>query len=209
MEDYLLIIEGVADERFITQYVSHISSGNISLTKENFLRVDTNLEGFINNSIFQPQVQKAIDSGKSVICILDADFEYEHRANKLATMVDNKSISDFFLLPFNRGREEKDHYSGVFNLETLLINLCHENHQDINQCHDQYVQCLQGTGKQLQLPNEKIKLYAYSTLLNVRTDGNIDPAKEKHRNYLDKTQWNLDQEALIPLKEFLLKHLSA
>jgi hypothetical protein len=62
-------------------------------------------------------------------------------------------------------------------------------------------------GKELTIPAKKTKIYAYLEVLLGVTKKEKEKIKERERDYKNKGHWNLDSDFLIPLKEFLLKHI--
>ena len=198
MTKYLILVEGVADEVFMEAYIKKIGLEQYPITIKR-------CEGYTNlqTSAYINELQKNIDKGGKNLVVFDADNDCESRRKEL---MDIRTKVDFelFLLP-------NDSDSGA--IENLLEKIINPVNQCILDCWNNYEKELSKCRipwKNPQTPTTpayKTKIYGYLEALTGTTKEEKKKIKEKERDYLDRNLWNLDSEALNPLKIFLLKHI--
>jgi len=187
-----VFVEGKADKKFITDYLTHLNSSY----PDNFEILST--RGWKNLPNLDNEFEENTnDNGKNLI-IFDSNNDPKQRRTDILDSKDSLGIDfELFLLPDNQN-------SG--DLEILLFNIINPKHQIIFDCFEKYQACL-GNNSQLpyRMPTLKTKIYAYQdTLLSKK---NSYMAKEDSRDYRNPDHWNLDDKYLEPLKKFLSPHL--
>ncbi len=198
MIDYLILVEGVADEVFMEAYIKKIGLEQYPITIKR-------CEGYTNlqTSAYINELQKNIDKGGKNLVVFDADNDCESRRKELMNI---KAKVDFelFLLP-------NDSDSGA--IENLLEKIINPVNQCILDCWNKYEKNLSECVIPWKVPQTpttpayKTKIYGYLEALTGTTKEEKKRIKEKERDYLDRNLWNLDSEALNPLKTFLLKQI--
>ncbi len=183
-----IFVEGIADVKFITDYLKFLNLSNIYVSKIGGV-------GEIINT--KKDFQVNLERGLKNILIVDADLDFNNRKNEienLGVILDYEI--DLFIFPNN---------SENGDLETLLENIINQNNNSIFECWNSYEDCLNYNDNKYTTPARKTKIYAYLEALLGETNKEKDQIKEKERNYLNKDHWDLDSEYLEPLKTFLLK----
>ena len=82
-------------------------------------------------------------------------------------------------------------------LQDLDLTLVADEHRRILECFEEYQECLSTTNPEYATPDRKAKIYAYCEAVG-------DEPKEKGRDYLNRSWWNLDAGELDPLRHFLM-----
>jgi hypothetical protein len=214
-----IFVEGDADVKFISDYISHIKPDtkveinrehkpNIAKILQNgsLIAVVHGLRGWTDIENMKTHISQLKDEGSNVLVIFDADTG----KNNGGFAVRKKQIEDYalsldeiFLFPNNKDDEE---------LETLLENIINEKNRPIFDYWEKYETCLREyaskkTGKTLTTPAKKSKIYAYLSALLDDSKKQQDLAKDPNRNYKETEHWNLNADYLKPLQDFLLKYL--
>ena len=194
MIDYLILVEGVADEVFMKAYIKKIGLEQYPITIKR-------CEGYTNlqTSAYINELQKNIDKGGKNLVVFDADNDCESRRKEL---MDIRTKVDFelFLLP-------NDSDSGA--IENLLEKIINPVNQCILDCWNKYEKNLSECVIPWKVPQTpttpafKTKIYGYLEALTGTTKEEKKKIKEKERDYLDRNLWNLDSDYLNPLKKFL------
>lgn len=201
-ELYTIYVEGVADVRFISQYIHHLF--DIIVPEERIVKLDgwTNLKG----TTWQQRMKAITDKDGTNIVILDADNDIEaRRSDILAWKIENDLEFELFLLPNNKD-------AGA--LEDMLENIINPNNRPILECWKNYEKELVKldipgrTPPPLTTPAKKTKIYGYLEAYHGETKREKELIKEANRNYADPRLWNLDAEYLGALKGFGEKSLS-
>ena len=193
-----LFIEGVADRKFL-QDVGFNFFGRKLDTKADFIE----LGGYTGVDKADVQFRANSDNGGTNLLILDADYEntdggFERRLSEtLAKKVTLNIQFELFLFPNHR--ENGD-------LEILLERIINPANNDIFDCWANYEGCLTARGKNYTVPARKTKIYGYMEALHGLTKSEKDKAKEQNRNYLNAAHWDLNNDALKPLLDFLRPH---
>jgi hypothetical protein len=190
-----IFVEGVTDELFLRQYFKHIS---INWENIQFILLNGKDDSKFKASDFFPREETA----KKNLIIIDADnddlADRRKHINNLLSNFEETAIADLFFLPNDIG-------SG--NLEELQKSIVHEKYASFFECYDTLNNCIPTPYKL----NLKDAVYAYqSTLLDEKeSKKRVDYIGASPKHLIGDKFWNLDHKALNPLKEFLLKHLSA
>lgn len=187
LADLRLIVEGIADQKFLTDYISY--QFGIELEDDHFVRIGGNDDQKLSS---KSSVLQLNEEGRNLV-IFDADNDFlgnkQRYSNFFSKLVQSYQI---FLFPNNNNGG---------NLENLLLSIINPKHQDIIDCLESYARCLGDQKKGYKTPPLKTKVFAY---LDVQLSPKQEKfAKEEKRNYKNREHWNLDHEALEPLKEFL------
>jgi hypothetical protein len=216
-----IFVEGDADMKFVSDYIAHIKpDAKIEIDRkqrpsmakvyqnESLMAVVHGLNGWADIENMKTAIAQYKDEGNDVLVIFDADTSKNNggfavRKQQISSY--GLSLDGIFLFPNNKDDAE---------LETLLENIINEKNKSIFDCWDKYELCLQEyaskkTGKTLTTPAKKSKIYAYLSALLDGSKKQQSLAKDPNRNYSEAEHWNLDAEYLWPLKEFLLKYLTA
>lgn len=200
-ELYTIYVEGVADVRFISQYIHHLF--DIIVPEERIVKLDgwTNLKG----TTWQQRMKAITDKDGTNIVILDADNDIEaRRSDILSWKIENDLEFELFLLPNNKD-------AGA--LEDMLENIINPNNRPILKCWENYEKELVKldipgrTPPPLTTPAKKTKIYGYLEALLLDSKSQKELIKEKNRDYENTQHWNLDAEYMKGLKEFLEKNL--
>lgn len=200
-ELYTIYVEGVADVRFISQYIHHLF--DIIVPEERIVKLDgwTNLKG----TTWQQRMKAITDKGGTNIVIIDADNDIDaRRSDILAWKTENNLDFELFLLPNNKD-------AGA--LEDLLENIVNPNNRPILKCWENYEKELVKldipgrTPPPLTTPAKKTKIYGYLEALLLDSKSQKELIKEVKRDYENTQHWDLDAEYLKGLKEFLEKNL--
>lgn len=201
-KDFNIFVEGVADERFLKQYVGHLFGEEIADERLVVLRGWDNLK--TEASAVRMHSMSANDGVNLVI--VDADKDFQARKEEIAKWQQVNEVEfELFLLP-----NDKD--TGA--LEDLLENIINPNNRPILDCWENYEKELVKldipgrTPPPLTTPAKKTKIYGYLEALLDNTKSQKELIKEAKRNYNETLHWNLDAEYLQPLKDFLTIHLS-
>lgn len=189
----LIVVEGPADRKFITDLARHRL--NIALAKADFFELKTNGRS-IGDHVFR-LIKSSTNSLEHPTCfVLDNDRTTDRTRDAVIQAFSSRGMKlspeKLFLLP-NDGLEGK--------LETLLLPLVSSTQgEGIFDCYHNYYHCLMRIDEDLGKVDIKEMLYVYSKLLT--GEGN-----ETKRNYLNAKVWNLDHPSLDPLIQFLRNHL--
>ena len=196
---FLIVVEGIADETFIRQYIYHLFGQKVP---DNFI-LRTNGKDNLKSSVAINRMRSMTDQGGINLVIFDADNNFEtRRASILEWKKQNGLEFELFLLPNNQDKGE---------LEDLLENIINPNNRPIMECWEHYEKELVTldipgrTPPPLTTPAKKTKIYGYLEALLGTSESDKKKIKEREREYDNVLHWNLDAEYLLPLKEFLEK----
>lgn len=196
---FLIVVEGIADETFIRQYIYHLFGQKVP---DNFI-LRTNGKDNLKSSVAINRMRSMTDQGGINLVIFDADNNFEtRRASILEWKKQNGLEFELFLLPNNQDKGE---------LEDLLENIINPNNRPIMECWEHYEKELVTldipgrTPPPLTTPAKKTKIYGYLEALLFESESDKKKIKEREREYHNALHWNLDAEYLLPLKEFLEK----
>ncbi len=196
---FLIVVEGIADETFIRQYIYHLFGQKVP---DNFI-LRTNGKDNLKSSVAINRMRSMTDQGGINLVIFDADNNFEtRRASILEWKKQNGLEFELFLLPNNQDKGE---------LEDLLENIINPNNRPIMECWEHYEKELVTldipgrTPPPLTIPAKKTKIYGYLEALLGTSESDKKKIKEREREYHNALHWNLDAEYLWPLKEFLEK----
>ena len=198
-ELYTIYVEGIADVRFLSQYIHHLFG--IMVPKERIVKLEgwTNLKG----TTWQQRMRAITDKGGTNIVIIDADKDIDARRSDVLSWKEENALEfELFLLPNNQD-------TGA--LEDLLENIINPNNRPIFDCWENYekelvtLDILGRTPPPLTTPAKKTKIYGYLEALLGESNTQKELIKEVNRNYENTQHWNLDEEYLEPLREFLLR----
>jgi hypothetical protein len=193
MYDINIFVEGIADLKFLQDYIKVKFKRELEKQKE-IKYLGTNALGELKKAI--PIFRKNTSLWIRNVIIFDANGDFQNKINNLNVFTINNSLDlDIFLLPNN---------SEIGNLEDLLEKIINPQNQKIFDCFEKYQECLKSE-ERFFIPIKKTKIYAYAdTLITDRNNSKM--AKEENRNYSDNNNWDLDDDILNPLYEFLKKY---
>lgn len=172
-----------SDARFIRDYVKTIFGVTLSI-ENNF-----ELIGGTSNLFSKAQFMRMeIESRKNkVVVIVDADSNVAERKRAIQEFKEAQDLPfSFFLFP-----NDKD----IGEIETLLEYIA--TNENLLNCFTDYEKCI---GQALDI---KDKIYSYILAFT----GDKKAAQDRNRDFTNGA-FNLDHEALIPLKEFLAPFFS-
>lgn len=195
MKKVAFFVEGVADAKFLNDYLNHLGIASFSISE---------IGGKDKLKLANNQFEENFKKGIKNILIFDADGDFEKTKKELDNLSFLKEYqTDIFLFP-----NDKD--SG--DLETLLENIIRYENKVVFDCWEAYEDCLNtkenvlSETKKYTTPARKTKIYAYLEALLGESKSQKEKIKEKERDYLNENHWNLNSGYLLPLKEFILKH---
>ena len=201
-KEFNIFVEGVADARFIKQYIGHLYGDVVDDERLVILKGWDNLK----TEATAIRMHSMSANGGVNLVIVDTDKDFQIRKDEIAKWQQaNKAQFELFLLPNN-------HDAGT--LEDLLENIINPNNRPIFDCWEHYEQELVKldipgrTPPPLTTPAKKTKIYGYLEALLGETKSQKELIKEANRNYENPQHWNLDAEYLEPLKAFFAKTLS-
>lgn len=201
-----IFVEG-HDSNFIEKYLNHILP-DVDKKSYNIISTGgcTNIHGFEND--FKENTN--IDKGTNLV-IFDADDEskdfggIDARRKYLEDEKAKLGIEfEYFLFPNN---ESDGDY------ECLLEQIIHSKHKCLFTCFEGYQTCIDrrkdGSGNNIyNAPIRKTKIYAYvDSIKKSKTEEKRFKNNKKGDYLFDNPElWNLDNEYLVPLRDFLLKY---
>ena len=196
-KEFNIFVEGVADARFIKQYIGHLYGDVVDDERLVILKGWDNLK----TEATAIRMHSMSANGGVNLVIVDTDKDFQIRKDEIAKWQQaNKVQFELFLLPNN-------HDAGT--LEDLLENIINPNNRPIFDCWEHYEQELVQidipgrTPPPLTTPAKKTKIYGYLEALLGETKSQKELIKEANRNYENTQHWNLDSEYLEPLRMFL------
>ena len=198
-KEFNIFVEGLADARFIKQYIGHLFGVVVDDERLVILKGWDNLK----TEATALRMHSMSANGGVNLVIVDTDKDFQIRKDEIAKWQQaNKVQFELFLLPNN-------HDAGT--LEDLLENIINPNNRPIFDCWEHYEQELVQidipgrTPPPLTTPAKKTKIYGYLEALLEREQKDL--IKERNRNYENTQHWNLDAEYLEPLKAFIKKNI--
>ena len=200
-KEFNIFVEGVADARFIKQYIGHLYGDVVDDERLVILKGWDNLK----TEATAIRMHSMSANGGVNLVIVDTDKDFQIRKDEIAKWQQaNKVQFELFLLPNN-------HDAGT--LEDLLENIINPNNRPIFECWKHYEQELVQTDipgrtpPPLTTPAKKTKIYGYLEALLGETKSQKELIKEANRNYENPQHWNLDAKYLEPLKAFLVNNI--
>ena len=194
-------MEGVADARFIKQYIGHLFGYVVDDERLVILKGWDNLK----TEATALRMHSMSANGGVNLVIVDADKDFMARKDEIEKWRQASIVQfELFLLPNNHD---------VGSLEDLLENIINPNNRPIFDCWEHYEQELVQidipgrTPPPLTTPAKKTKIYGYLEALLGETKSQKELIKEANRNYENPQHWNLNAEYLEPLKLFLNDNL--
>lgn len=201
-KEFNIFVEGVADARFIKQYIGHLYGDVVDDERLVILKGWDNLK----TEATAIRMHSMSANGGVNLVIVDTDKDFQIRKDEIAKWQQaNKVQFELFLLPNN-------HDAGT--LEDLLENIINPNNRPIFDCWEHYEHELVQTDipgrtpPPLTTPAKKTKIYGYLEALLGETKSQKELIKEANRNYENPQHWNLDSEYLEPLRSFLVDNLT-
>lgn len=201
-----IVVEGVSDQRLIEQYCSVLKSdGQINADVEievqrvgGWTAIDSPSGEVYRNNM------KRNSSGKNLI-IFDADADPVQRKSDILAWKQKYDIDfDLFLFPNNSD-------PGV--VETLLEGVINPANQCVIDCWHDYERNLEKqhiawkSPSRPTCPSEKSKIYGYLEALVGTTKSEKEKIKDNNREFTIPEHWDLNAQAILPLKDFLVASL--
>jgi hypothetical protein len=201
MSNIKIFVEGIADKKFLSDYIQHILPEFEVIDKKTIIACGgwTNIYNERNDAeetIRKSLIKNTNDDGVNLV-IFDADKDFDCRKKEIEKWKADFNLSfELFLFPNNKDNG---------TLENLLEKLIPEKNRSVLDCWEGYEKCLKT--KKLTSPAKKTKIYAYLEALVGESRSEKVKIKEKERDYGNIDHWNLDAEYLNSLKEFLTPYL--
>lgn len=194
MKDLLIFVEGVADFKFIQDYIRHLF--DVKLGKNQIIEIGGCNKELLGKSTLS--FRENTGKGGTNLLIFDADDNFEEKLNEIQTAREQLGLEfEIFLFP---------NHELAGDLEVLLYNIVSDRHRIVLECWEQYENCLEKQEYAYTLPARKTKIYAYLEALLGRSNSQKEKIKERNRNYRNAEHWNLETNYLTALKTFLKKH---
>lgn len=200
-KEFNIFVEGVADARFIKQYIGHLFGYVVDDERLVILKGWDNLK----TEATALRMHSMSANGGVNLVIVDADKDFMARKDEIEKWRQASIVQfELFLLPNNHD---------VGTLEDLLENIINPNNQPIFDCWEHYEQELVQTDipgrtpPPLTTPAKKTKIYGYLEALLGETKSQKELIKEANRNYENPQHWNLDAEYMEPLKRFFANNM--
>ena len=201
-KDFNIFVEGVADARFIKQYISHVFNEEVSDERIVILKGWNNLK--TEASALRMHSMSA--NGGVNLVIVDADKDFQARITEIEQWQQANEVEfELFLLPNNKD-------TGA--LEDMLENIINPNNRPIFDCWENYEKELVKldipgrTPPTLTTPAKKTKIYGYLEALLGESNTQKELIKDANRNYENTQHWNLDAEYLESLCIFLKANMN-
>lgn len=190
MPDFKIFTEGKGDIKFFSDYI--LAHFGVALSNNDFYALNS-WSGYKSGGDVIEAIKQNFDNKAATILILDADDDFKQRQTEVLSDFEKYGIPiSLFLSPNN---------TTTGNLETMLCEVAVE--KQILTCFDAYETCISISYK---TPVIKAKIFAYLDALlpdkNTRGGGS-DLIQPHTRNYRNAAHWDLHNEYLQPLKDFL------
>lgn len=198
-----LFVEGIADDRFLRDYIS--KKYNVKLSKEAIVKSEgwTNIKSELGGENIKNAMLKNIDNDGINLLIFDADDDYTKRHTEINNWKEENNLEfEIFLWPNNMD-------SG--DLEAVLENIINPKNTPVFDCWNNYENCLRsksidGRDIPLTTPASKTKIYGYLEALLGKSKSQKNKIKEINRDYQNIEYWDLESDYLNPLDAFLTVH---
>jgi predicted ATP-dependent endonuclease of OLD family len=148
-----IFVEGIADEKFLSDYIEHILP-ELAIKDYNIISA----EGWGINKRVRQIMQWNTDEGGVNLVVFDADSNIEGKKKEIEKWKRDFNLSfELFLFPNNKGKG---------TLENLLEEIIPEQNRPILDCWEGYEKCLKsktikGRENPLTTPAKKTKIYGY------------------------------------------------
>lgn len=197
----LIIITEGKDEIFIREYLG-------SLGHEYKIDFATySIGGWTNIKLSEPIIKRYIDEGNTVVLVFDADSDstgggHEQRLNDINSDLTDIDINiDSFLFP-------NDTDDGDF--ETLLERISVPDRNSVFNCFDAYEACVKALKTdelKFITPIRKSRIFAYIETFPETKKIKNKEIKDGTYFFKNTSYWDLNSDALIPLRDFLIPKL--
>lgn len=205
MKPVKIFVEGIADERFISQLIEHIFGEKV---EKNTIEVTGGWNSLIAPSkevaYLNSMRKNSANEGVNLV-IFDADENPEQRRIDILKWKTKHNVDfELFLFPDN---------SSAGELEDLLERIINRDNRPVMDCWAGYENSLSKVvlpwrnGNPLTVPAKKTKIYAYLEVLLGISKSQKELIKEKNREYHNENHWNLKADELKLLRDFLIKNL--
>ncbi len=196
----LIFVEGVADSKFIRDFIQfHYPNNSFE-----FDIVETKGWTNINNpqssdELIKNKMNQNFDNGGVNLIVFDADNNFKDRFDMITNWGKSNQLQfELFLFPNNAD-------SG--DLETLLEQIINPSNIPIFECWDKYEKCLSlikipNRMNPLSIPARKTKIYGYLEALLGISRSQKEKIKESNRDYKNESHWDLRSEPVLRLKAF-------
>lgn len=188
-----LFVEGKADRKFLQDLIFYVFGNR--LEKNRFVIVESNTRKALEDRT--EQFKRNTEKEGPSLLIFDADSNYQ---DTLGRLTDIRAELGIEFVPFLFPNNADDG-----TLETLLARIINPRNELIFECFEEYQKCLKQDDR-FKVPAAKTKIFAYTDALLPKRDEKF--AKEEFRDYLNTDHWDLDSDALLPLREFLSPHFN-
>lgn len=207
----IVVVEGKTDKDFLIAYLEFLEKGaHLKIEDKNIL-VSGGKDGLKNNN--DSEIKKRIQKGEKILIIFDADNNYEESKQNIEKQLkelfkelgvkEKEKNYDIFLMPNNKDKG---------TLEDLFEKIA--KCKDVLKCFDKYCKCIkivqkksmqekESTEVQMQLSRKKTKIYAYFEALGCIIEEKKDEEKKGKKFKIDDRFFDLENEYLKPLKNFL------
>lgn len=207
MKKFLIFVEGEGDKKFFQDFYHHLYQQKAPENSIIHPGKDDDTGGYQKlerEDTLQAMRQNTDNDGVNLV-IFDADKDIKTRRKEIEDIRSRHNVDfELFLLPNN---------NEVGALEDMLERIINPINQPVMNCWQIYedelkkVRIPTKTPPELTIPAKKTKIYAYLETLLGESKSQKKQIKDPYRNYRNSAHWNLDDEYLEPLKEFLFKHL--
>ena len=207
MKKFLIFVEGEGDKKFFQDYYHHLFQQKAPENSVIHPGKDDDTGGYqkLEKEDALQAMRQNTDNGGVNLVIFDADKDIKTRRKEIEDICSRHNVEfKLFLMPNNKE-------SGA--LEDMLKRIINPNNQPVMDCWKTYeselkkVRIPTKTPPELTIPAKKTKIYAYLETLLGETKSQKKQVKDANRNYRNQIHWNLDDEYLEPLKEFLTQCL--
>jgi hypothetical protein len=200
--DIKIFVEGIADKKFLIDYISYIYS--LTLKSDDIVETGgwTRIYSQGADELIKIKLIQNSDNGGVNLLIFDADLDYQKRLIEIQDWKNQTGLDfEIFLWP-------NDIDSG--DLETLLEKIINPINSPIFDCWENYETCLKsktinGRNIPLTIPAKKTKIYGYLESLLGVSKSEKEKIKERSREYKNTDHWDLNSRHLDSIKSFLDK----
>lgn len=194
-----LIVEGEEDEKFLSDFIKYhfnFDKGSfvfIRLEGKDKITHESKIMLFNDNST--SQIDMMSKPSRNNLLVFDSDGTYNNGGFK-KRLIELKEIKGKFKINFKEFLFPNHQSDG--ELEDLLEMIIKPEFHPVLNCYNNYTDCISKINPAYILPDKKGKIYALTETLVGSKE-----AKGTKRDYFNEEIWDLNHEALHPLKNFL------